>query len=329
MKILVTGGAGFIGYHLATRLAENGNEVTLYDNLFRGRMDNDFKALVEMPNVKFINADLTRSSALSNLDKDFDIVYHLAAINGTKYFYEIPHKVLKVNILALINVLDFLASSDCGKLVWTSSSEVYSGTEMAYGVDIPTGESIPLTINDVRNPRFSYAGSKIAGELLCLNYSRAYSLNVGIVRPHNIYGPRMGFEHVIPEFLTRIFKREDPFKVYGGDQTRAFCYIDDFVTTMEKLGSAKVQTDIFNIGNDKEEIKIKKLAVKLFEIADFHPEIEILEPPEGSVPRRCPDIKKAKEVLGFDPKINLDEGLEKTRDWYFRFLSSYSPSNRD
>jgi len=321
MKILVTGGAGFIGYHLANRLVENGNDVTICDNLFRGKMDRDFRGLVEKPNVAFINVDLTKASELTNLDGDFDIIYHLAAINGTKYFYEIPHQVLKVNILSLLNILDFISASDCKKLVWTSSSEVYSGTEMAYGVDIPTPEDIPLAINDVGNPRFSYAGSKVVGELLCLNYSKAYGFDVGLVRPHNIYGPRMGFEHVIPEFLKRIFEREDPFKIYGGNQTRSFCYIDDAVSALEKLGSIKVKTDILNMGNNQEEIKIEDLALRMFDLADFHPQIEILEPLKGSVSRRCPDIKKAKKILDFEPRVDLNEGLKKTMAWYFKALS--------
>jgi UDP-glucose 4-epimerase/UDP-glucuronate decarboxylase len=319
MKILVTGGAGFIGFHLSNYLADGGAQVVICDNLFRGRADEDFNKLLKRHNVKFINIDLTEKQKLDALEKEFDIVYHLAAINGTRYFYEIPHEVLRVNILSLINILDWLRDTKCKRMVWTSSSETYAGTFSLVDTPIPTPEEVPLTIADVSNPRFSYAGSKIAGELLCLSYAKAYDLDVGIVRPHNIYGPRMGYEHVIPQFIKRIIKRENPFKIYGGHQSRTFCFIEDCVKGLKLVGeSAEIGTGIVNIGNNKEEISIKNLAHKMFDIFDFHPKLEVLPPPEGSVDRRCPDISKAKMLVGYEPQIHLDQGLQITYDWYLK-----------
>jgi len=321
VKVLITGGAGFIGFHLAKHLADEAAEVTVCDNLFRGQMDKDFTALIRRNNVNFINIDLTERKELDKLGRDYDVTYHLAAINGTKYFYEVPEKVLQVNILSLINILDWFTNASCKKIVWTSSSETYAGTMSITELPVPTPEEVPLTITDVFNPRFSYAGSKIAGELLAINYSRAYGLNVSIVRPHNIYGPRMGYEHVIPQFIRRIIDREDPFKVYGGMQSRAFCYIDDFVRGVELLGKLfenSGQPKIVNIGNDKEEIIILDLARRLFDLSDFHPELDISPAPEGSVDRRCPDIFQARTILGYEPKIDLDTGLRKTYDWYLK-----------
>jgi nucleoside-diphosphate-sugar epimerase len=319
MKVLITGGAGFIGFHVAKYLAEREYDITLCDNLFRGSVDYDLKMLIERENVKFVEIDLIKAENFKVLEKDYDYIYHLAAINGTKYFYEIPHEVLRVNILTLINLLDWLVNTDCKKMVWTSSSETYAGTMKISNLPIPTSEEVALTIEDVFNPRFSYAGSKILGELLCINYSRAFGFNVSIVRPHNIYGPRMGYEHVIPEFIKRIIRKEDPFKIYGGNQSRAFCYIDDFVRGIKLVEeSSKTNGEIINIGNDKEEIIITDLAQKMFDLFNFHPELETLPAPKGSIDRRCPNISKAKRLTGYEPHINLESGLQKTYEWYLR-----------
>lgn len=318
MEVLITGGAGFIGYHLAKHLANKFNDITICDNLFRGKMDEDLKQLIEKNNVRFVKADLTKREELHKLeDKEYDYVYHLAAINGTNYFYEMPNKVLEVNILSLINILDWLRDTSCKRLVWPSSPETYAGTMTIANLAIPTPEAVPLSIDDIFNPRFSYAGSKIVGELLCISYARVYDLSISIVRPHNIYGPRMGYEHVIPIFIMRILKRENPFKIYGPNNSRAFCYIEDLVKGLELIAtSPRTKGEIINLGNDKEEITIMKLAQKMFDLFGFHPELDILPAPRGSVIRRCPDIDKVRRLVGYEPKICLEEGLKKTFEWY-------------
>lgn len=279
-------------------------------------MDDEFQALIKKKNVVFINVDLTEKAELSKLPKDCDTVFHLAAINGTRFFYEIPHLVLKTNALTLMNILDWCASA-CPKLVWTSSSEVYAAASSVTEIPVPTNESVPLVIDDVYNRRYSYGGSKIFGELLCLNYARANKLQVTIIRPHNIYGPRMGTEHVIPEFILRIIGREKVFKIYGGEQTRAFCYIDDFVKACALVNNTPgLSNQIFHIGSDKDEIKINDLARKMFDLFGFHPEIQYLDPPEGSVARRCPDITKARISIKYEPHISLEDGLVRTYNWY-------------
>lgn len=319
MKVLIAGGAGFIGLHLAKYLAEKRDDVTICDNLFRGEMDSELTDLIKSENVEFVNADLTDGKEFEKIEPDFDLVYHLAAINGTNFFYDIPHVVLRVNVLTLLNTLDWLTRKNCQKLIWTSSSEVYAGAIALNKVPVPTPEDIPLVIEDVFNPRFSYAASKIVGESLCLNYAKSCGLNVSIVRPHNIYGPRMGYEHVIPQFITRIIRREDPFRIYGSSQSRAFCFIEDLVRGLASIGeSPKTNNEIVNIGNDKEEITIINLTGKMFDLFHFHPELEILPPPKGSVNRRCPDITKARELLGYEPQIDLNTGLQRTYDWYLK-----------
>ena len=317
MKALVTGGGGFIGYHLARRLADDGHQVSLCDNLFRGRMDDDLKQLLTLPNVTFQELDLTDQTQLIHLPTDQDMVFHLAAVNGTRYFYEMPYEVIKTNLLSLINVLDWMEEAGCRKLVWTSSSEAYAGGVTTGLVGVPTSEESPLIITDVSNPRFTYAGSKIAGELLCWHYAMSRGVRATIVRTFNVYGPRMGYEHVIPEFITRILNRESPFRVYGSDQSRAFCYVSDFITGLalvaERTDEGQVRT--INLGNDQ-EVVIRNLAERLFEISDYHPTLENLPSPEGSVNRRCPDLTLAKELLGYRPQVPLEQGLRKTYEWY-------------
>ncbi len=318
-KVLITGGAGFVGFHLARHLSNQNYNIVIADNLFRGKFDKEFKSLTDKKNVLFTRCDLTKISNLKSLGSDYDYVYHFAAINGTKYFYEIPHTVLKVNILSAINTLDWFARNskkNC-KIMLASSSETYAGTMRLYGAKIPTNEDVPLTVENPHNARWSYGGSKIACELLFINYSRSYNFRMSIVRYHNIYGPRMGNEHVIPQFCQRIVNRENPFKIFGGKETRAFCYISDAVTaTQMVMESQHTDGQIVNIGNSNEEIAIKYLAKKLFKVGRFNPKLSIKDAPIGSVPRRCPDISKLKNMTGFNPKINLDKGLKRTFEWY-------------
>ena len=238
-KILITGGAGFIGYHLARHLIETtDSEIVLVDNFLRGKMDHDFEELVKNPRIQLLNLDLTDLSSYEKLGSGYSHVYHLAAINGTKLFYEIPHEVLRINALTLIYMLDWFAKKNHdGKFCFTSSNEAYAGGLNAFGVlPIPTPEKVPLVIDDPYNPRWSYGSTKLVGELFVIHYAKAYNFRALIVRPHNFYGPRAGYDgHVIPDFCGRIAAHIDPFPVYGADDTRTFCYIDDAVRAMRML----------------------------------------------------------------------------------------------
>ena len=316
-KILITGGSGFIGFHLAKYLVNQNNEVTIIDNLSRGRLDEEFRCFIDRPNVKFFKIDMTIEDDFSQLDSDFDYSYHLAAVNGTRYFYEMPEKLLKINILAALNFLEWVTKTRCKNVMFSSSSEAYAGTISRYKEKIPTPEDIPLCIENIFNPRFSYGGSKIAGELLFVNYAKKFNLRAKIIRFHNIYGPRMGYEHVIPEFCRRILQKENPFKIFGGNQTRAFCFVDDAVRAVQLImEKSSGFTEIFHVGNDLEEITINNLATKLFEIANYHPKIDTKEAPQGSISRRCPSIEKIRSQMDFAPKVSLFEGLGRTFSWY-------------
>ena len=316
-KILITGGAGFIGYHLAKNLSENGHDIVLCDNLFRGHRERELVELCRHPKVCLVTRDLTQPQSLTSLDDGYDFFYHLAAINGTRYFYEMPDKVLRINILTLINVLDWFSRSRSGKFLFASSSEVYAGTARASSLPIPTPEEVPLLVDDVYNPRLSYAGSKILGELLVINYARAHEFPFTIVRYHNVYGPRMGYEHVIPEFCRRILKRETPFPVHGAQESRAFCYVDDAVAATRLLmESAAADGHVVHVGNPDEEVAIEELAKRMFDLFDFHPPVEIHVAPPGSVSRRCPDVSKLEGLTGYRPGTPLSMGLVRTFTWY-------------
>ncbi len=316
-KALITGGLGFIGFHLAKHLQEKGDKVIICDNQFRGKIDEEVKIFLKKNGVEYINMDMADKKDFEKLDNNYDAVYHLAAINGTKYFYQIPEEVLRVNLLSTINLLEWIKDTSCKDMLFSSSSEVYSGTILKFGWKIPTEEDVPLCIEDVSNPRYSYGGSKIAGELLFLNYGRKYSLNTRIVRFHNIYGERMGYEHVIPEFFKRIFDKVDPFPIHGGNETRSFIYVMDGVRAARLvMENEKTKDEIINIGNEDEEITIKDLSEKMFEITGVNPKIELKESLKGSVPRRCPSIEKLKKLTGYTPEVSLHEGLQRTYKWY-------------
>ena len=325
IKILITGGAGFIGYHLALHLLKEygqNTEITLVDNFQRGKRDNDLKKLLNDPRISFLELDLTDISSYEKLGSGYDHAYHLAAINGTKNFYEMPHETLRINTLSLVYMLEwFKEKNSGGKFCFTSSNEAYAGGLNAFDkLTIPTPEKVPLVIDDPYNPRWSYAATKLVGELFVIHYAAKYNFRALIVRPHNFYGPRSGYDHVIPEFSARIAEKTDPFPIYGADDTRTFCYIDDAVRAMRMLMDSK-KTDALPIETahigDVYEVTIEELAERMFKVAGWRPQkTDIKSSPAGSVKRRLADTSKLQNLTGWKPKISLDEGLKLTHDWY-------------
>lgn len=326
-SVLITGGAGFVGYHLARHLLSVNKKVhlTLVDNLQRGRKDVDFEELLKDPRVTLLELDLTDLSSYLKMGKGYSHVYHLAAMNGTKVFYEKPQEVLRINTLSLIYMLEwFRKENPEGKFCFTSSNEAYAGGLNAFGVlPIPTPEKVPLVIDDPYNPRWSYASTKLAGELFVIHYARAYNFRALIVRPHNFYGPRAGYGgHVIPDFSERIGAKTDPFPVFGSDDTRTFCYITDAVRAIAMLMDSS-KTDLqpietVHIG-DSTEILMKDLLLKMFDVAGWQPkQLDVKSSPPGSVKRRLADISKLQALTGWKPEISLNEGLKLTYEWYMK-----------
>jgi len=320
-KILITGGAGFVGYHLSKRLTEQNQEVVIADDFFKGRMDSDLKKLIKENGVKSIKLDLTKKSSWDEVGSGYDYIYHLAGVNGTKLFYEIPEEVLRIGIESTLYALEWFRTKNNkknSKILYTSSNEAYAGALESFGqLPIPTPENVPLVIPDTYNPRWSYAGQKLISELFFIHYSKAYNFRMSIVRPHNFYGPRAGYHHVIPEMIERIEKKTNPFPIFGTDDTRSFCFIDDAVEALQMvMESEKTDSGTYHIGTCVETV-IKDLVEKIFLLMDWHPEkIDIKNSPRGSVKRRLPDVSKIKKDTGWEAKISLEEGLKKTVSWY-------------
>lgn len=312
-KYLITGGTGFIGRNLTRSLVLAGHKVRVMDNELRGNIStlDDIRQEFE-----FIKGDIRNPIAVRKACRDIDCVVHLAAINGTKFFYLKPEEVLDVSVRGMINVIDSCLWHGVEDLFFASSSEVYHNPKI-----VPTPENIEMVIPDGTNPRYSYAGGKIISELLLTNYGRKFFKRVVIFRPHNVYGPEMGWEHVIPQFILRMKKlaiKKDKilkFPIQGnGNETRSFVYIDDFVGGFNILLSKGKHLEVYNIGTS-EEVPIKIVAL---EVARFFKRKIAIVPgklAEGGTPRRLPDISKISR-LGYKPKIALAEGIQITARWY-------------
>lgn len=323
-KILILGGAGFIGFHLSGRLAAEGHQIVVVDDFSRGRKDAELEALLSRPNVTVRAADLTDPKAFDAFGQDYDQVYLLAAVVGVRNVEKDPWKVVRVNTMVVMNTLEWMPPH--AKLFFASTSEAYAGAFMAGIAQIPTAEDVPLVIQDVTSPRFTYGASKLLGEVAVIHAAKARGFRYVVGRFHNVYGPRMGADHVVPELSLRAMRGEDPFKVYGTDQYRAFCYISDATEAMTLLmGSPAADNQIVHIGNDTEETNIGDLTELVLETADFRPVLDRQPAPAGAVGRRCPNISKLRRLTGFEPKVSLEDGVAKTFAWYKDWLAAQEP----
>jgi len=215
-----------------------------------------------------------------------------------------------------------LKKASVGKVLFTSTSECYAGTVESFDYHIPTPEEVPLCISDISHPRFTYAVTKMFGESGFHSYANVFGFEMTIVRYHNVYGPRMGFKHVIPHLAQRFLKNEQPFKIFGHDQTRAFCYIDDAVEgTVSAMESENSDKQTYHIGT-MEETTIENLVKESGKIMGFTGTYENAATYPGSVFRRCPDISKAIKELQYSPVVDLSKGLTITLKWYSNFLQS-------
>lgn len=323
-KVILIGGAGFIGYNIAKFLAKKGGyRITIADNLFRagGKMDKSLKSLVEKYNINIIKGDFTEKKYFSKLEKNYDQVYMLASVVGVDYVNQMPHEIIRINTALIYNTLEWLRITNCGKVLFTSTSECYAGAIEAFNYQIPTAEDVPLTIQDITHPRFTYAVTKMLGESGFIQYSNKLGFECTIVRFHNVYGERMGFKHVIPHLAQRFLNDENPFKIYGAEQTRAFNYIDDAVKGTVLAMEKGLNGEIYHIGT-QEEISIRELVKYTGKLMGFQGEYIDAPTYPGSVERRCPDISKAVEHLGYNPEISLKTGLKQTIDWYTDYLKN-------
>lgn len=314
MRYLLTGGTGFIGAACARRLAQKGHQVRVLDNNSRGheRRLGDLAASIEL-----VIGDIRDPQVVRDAVSGVDSVLHLAYVNGTRFFYERPELVLDVGVRGMINVLDACRAEGVTELVLASSSEVYQSPP-----SVPTAEDAPLTVPDVLNPRYSYGGGKLISELMTLNWGREGFERVMVFRPHNVYGPDMGWEHVVPQFALRLFELRDSagpgpirFPILGdGRQTRSFIYIDDFVDGVMAVLARGQHMNIYHIGTP-DEVSIGEVAKTMAAVRGLDLELAFSEAPKGETSRRCPDISKLR-ALGFSPRTRLVDGLAPTMDWY-------------
>jgi UDP-glucose 4-epimerase len=305
VRILVTGGCGFIGRSTSVALAAAGHEVVALDNGWRFELE-------PLPHVQQVAGDVRDPAAIGEAVSACELVIHLAAIQGTANFYERPELVLDVNVRGVLNVAEACAHHGVRRLLFASSSEVY-GVPQTF----PTPESAPLVVPDSLNPRWSYGGSKIIGELAVAQLARRRDFEFTILRYHNVYGPRMGWDHVLPQFIARL-ERGETFTVQGdGEQRRSFCYVDDAVdATVAAATSPRAANEIFNIGNPGEEWSINEIVTLLARVSGKSIEpVYVAFEGEGTR-RRLPDIGKAVELLGFAPSVTLEHGLRTTYNWY-------------
>jgi nucleoside-diphosphate-sugar epimerase len=269
--------------------------------------------------IDFVAGDIRDAEAVAAAAAGMDEVHHLAFVNGTEFFYKAPELVLDVGVRGMINVIDACRHQGIGTLLLASSSEVYQTPPK-----IPTDETAPLTVPDPLNPRYSYGAGKLIGEIMAINYGRKFFERVLIFRPHNVYGPDMGFEHVIPQFALRlhVLAEQHPagplrFAIQGtGAETRSFCFIDDLVAGILVMREKGEHLGIYHVGTT-EEVTIADLARRVARAAGREIELVPGEAAAGGTPRRCPDISKLAR-LSYKPRVPLDEGLKPTLDWYWR-----------
>ena len=280
--------------------------------------------------IEFMEADVRDAEAVSRAVRGVDRVCHLAFINGTALFYQKPETVLEVGVKGMLNVLEACRAQRVRELILVSSSEVYQNPPR-----IPTDEATPLSIPDPLNPRYSYAAGKILSEMLAINYGRTGFDRVLIVRPHNVYGPDMGWEHVIPQCVLRMRQlcREPAnpirFPLQGtGQETRAFVYLDDFIDGLLLVLERGKHLGIYHIGMN-EEITIRAVAEAIGRYFSRAVTIVPGEPAPGSPTRRCPNISKMQQ-LGYDPKVRFSDGLPRVARWYDQHADEHpATSNTD
>lgn len=312
MSDLVTGGAGFLGYHLARGLSDAGRDVVIVDNMVRSTADPRLADLLARPGVTFIEADLCDPHLVNDLPS-VERVFHLAAHNGTQNFYENPHDVIRNSTIPTLNLLERYAKREQVSLfTYTGSSESYAAAVTRGLTPVPTPEDTPLIIEDIVNPRWSYAAGKLHGEIALATAADQFGVPWQIWRVHNCFGPRMGAKHVIPDFTERALR--DVFELYGHADTRTFLYVDDAVDIMQGLAaSPDAMRQVINVGG-RGEMTMLELGQQIMKVLGKTGDIDCKDSPKGSVARRAPDVTK---LLGLLPEFayrDFDASLKLTLD---------------
>ena len=310
-KVLVTGGAGFLGSHLCERLLNDGQDVICVDNLFTGTKEN-IVHLMENPYFEFIHHDITFP-----LYKEVDEIYNLACPASPVHYQNDPVQTTKTSVYGSINMLD-LAKRTKAKILLASTSEVYGDPTVH-----PQTEDYCGNVNPV-GPRSCYDEGKRCAETLFFDYYREHNLKIKVARIFNTYGPRMHLNdgRVVSNFIVQALRNQN-ITIYGdGSQVRSFCFVDDLIGGIIQFMDASNEfTGPVNLGNPN-EITINELAAKIVEMVSSTGQLTYLELPEDDPVRRQPDITLAKKMLDWDPAIQLDYGLKKTIDYFMDILKN-------
>lgn len=307
-KILITGGAGFIGSFLCERLVKN-NTLTVFDTLRRNALQ--YSPVLNHKNLHLITGDVLDQSTLSQVVKDKDVVIHLAAIAGVSSYYKNPLQTLEVDAWGTYGVLNAANEHKVNHVILFSTSEVYGPhaqdvTEKSLTVQGPATDS-----------RWSYAVGKLIGDHFAFAFSKMKKLNITIVRPFNIYGPRQVGEGAIQIFITQALQNT-PLVIRGdGTQKRAWCYIDDFIDGVcQMINNKQAYNQIFNLGNPEAFISVTDLAKLIIRLSKSTSQIEHTPHAFTDIINRSPSIKKAQQIIGYDPHVSMQRGLEQTIDWF-------------
>lgn len=303
-RILVTGGAGFIGSHLCERLLKEGNKVICLDNMFTGTYDN-ISSYFNNPNFEFVNANV-----INPLQLDVDLIYNLACPASPIHYQYDPIMTTKTSVLGAINVLE-LARRVNAIVLQASTSEIY-GDPMAH----PQMENYRGNVSTI-GPRACYDEGKRVAETLFFDYKRQYGVDIRIIRIFNTYGPRMleNDGRVVSNFIVQALHNKD-ITIYGdGTQTRSFCYVDDLVTGMIKMMQQDGECGPINLGNPC-EMTILELARMIIKKTNSTSKVVFNELPKDDPSKRKPDITLAEKVLKWEPYIKISEGLDRTIEYF-------------
>lgn len=312
-RIFISGGAGFIGTNLVERLVDR-NEVVVYDNLHRDalRREDAFRHR----NLKFVRGDVRNGPRVRKAMDGCSLVVHLAAIAGVDTVMSMPVKTMTVSMLGTYNVLEAArAQKRMERVIDFSTSEVFG----SYAYNVQEGDT--TTLGAVGEARWTYAVSKLATEHLALSYQREFALPALSIRPFNIYGPRQVGSGAIHHFIVHALRNE-PLQIHNdGGQIRAWCYVDDIVdAVLLALERKESVGQVFNIGNPRSVVTIYQLAKDIVRICQSRSRIRFVKWGGKDVEIRIPNIEKARKLLGFKPRVDLEVGLLRTADWYRRQL---------
>lgn len=316
-NIIITGGAGFIGSNLFEELVKNDNFVIVIDNFndyYEGkeeRFNELTENLVTDNDYSLIKGDLLDDSIYSQIERNVDIIFHLAAQAGVRYSIENASEVSHNNITSTVKILDYAIHNDVNKVVYASSSSVYGNPEYT-----------PVDENHPKIPISPYAVSKLTGEIYADYYFREYDLPVTSHRFYTVYGPRGRPDMAIRKFFNYIFHDKE-IVIYGdGEQLRDFTYISDIVNGLVlSAENEKANGEVFNLGCSN-PISVNELVDKMYAIVDKPKNVRYGSKKKGDVEVTHSDITKAQKILGYEPKINIDEGLKKTYQWQISYLEN-------